>query len=260
MAKHTLHALRDVVQLLMPDAGKPCIQDDDGVRCLRFDSGALQSAMRLSEPFALDLSYTKTMMGFMLFNAEPRHILLVGLGGGSLSKYCYRRFPNARITTLEIDPDVIALRDEFLIPPDDERFRVVQADARDWLASAAAQADVILLDAYDAAGLPDDLCAEPFYSNCWRVLDDQGVLAANYWGGEPDRGVYLERLRAIFDGRVWWSRAPDSDNLIAFAVKNPRFYPQWSRLMAKAQALDKLYALDLVKVVNDLRARPDPDA
>lgn len=260
MAKPARPALRNVVQLLMPDAGKPRIVDDEGVRCLRFDSGALQSAMRLSEPFALDLSYTKTMMGFMLFNAEPRHILLVGLGGGSLSKYCYRRFPNARITTLEIDPDVIALRDEFLIPPDDERFRIVQADARDWLASTERQADVILLDAYDAAGLPDDLCAEPFYSNCWRALGDQGVLAANYWGGEPDRGVYLQRLRAIFDGRVWWSRAPGSDNLVAFAAKNPRFYPQWSRLMSRARALDKLHALGLAQVVHDMRERPDPDA
>lgn len=260
MAKPAFPALRDIVQFLTPDAGKPRVQDDDGVRCLRFDGGVLQSTMRLAEPYALDLSYTKTMMGFMLFNTEPRHILLVGLGGGSLSKYCYRRFPEARITTLEIDPEVIALRGEFQIPPDDERFRVVQADARDWLASADAQADVILLDAYDAAGLPHDLCAEPFYSNCWRALDDQGVLAANYWGGEPDRGVYLERLRAIFDGRVWWSRAAGSDNLIAFAVKNPHFYPQWSRLMSRAQALDRRYALGLAKVVNDMRERPDPDA
>lgn len=260
MTKRLLPALRDAVQRLLPDAGKPRIQDDDGVRCLRFDSGALQSTMRLAEPYALDLSYTRTMMGFMLFNAEPRHILLVGLGGGSLSKYCHRRFPQARITTLEIDPDVIALRDEFLIPPDDERFQIVQADARDWLARADAQADVMLLDAYDAAGLPDDLCAEPFYSNCWRALDEQGVLVANYWGGEPDRGVYLERLRSIFDGRVWWSQAPDSDNLIAFAVKNPQFYPKWSRLMTAAQALDRRYALGLAKVVNDMRERPDPDA
>lgn len=259
MAKRTLPALRDVVQLLMPDAGKPRIQDDEGVRCLRFDSGALQSTMRLSEPFALDLSYTKTMMGFVLFNVEPRHILLVGLGGGSLSKYCHRGFPEARITTLEIDPDVIALRDEFLIPPDSDRFQVVQADACEYLDNTDALADVILLDGYDAAGLPDCLCAEAFYANCWQALSEPGVLVANFWGGEPNRGAYLERLRGIFDGRVWWSKAPDSDNLIAFAVKNPRYYPQWSRLMSTAQKLGKRYGLDLAHVVNDMRERPDPD-
>ena len=85
------------------------------------------------------------------------------------------------------------------------------------------------------------------------------MLVANLWGGEPNRGVYLNRLRGIFDGRVWWSKPRDSSNLIVFAVKNQHFYPQWSRLMSKAQTLDKRYRLDLLWVVNNMRRREDPD-
>jgi spermidine synthase len=215
--------------------------------------------MRLSEPFELDLSYTRTMMGFLLFNAEPRHILVVGLGGGSLSKYCYRQFPQAHITTLEINPDVIALRDRFMVPPEDDRFHIVQADACEYLARGDVQADVILLDGYDAEGLPSGLCTEPFYSNCWRTLGAQGVLVANLWGAEPKRTVYLNRLRGVFDGRVWWSKPRRSSNLIVFAVKDARYFPRWSRLESTAQSLGARYRLDLPQIVKDMRQRPDPE-
>jgi hypothetical protein len=39
--------------------------------------------MRLKEPYALDLEYTRAMMGFLLFRREPSDIALIGLGGGS---------------------------------------------------------------------------------------------------------------------------------------------------------------------------------
>ncbi|HJW82157.1 MAG TPA: hypothetical protein VJ396_07920 [Acidiferrobacterales bacterium] len=260
MAKRILPAIRDFVQILVDGWGKPSISEDGGVRSLQFSNGAVQSSMRVSEPFELNLTYTRAMMGFLLFNAEPQHILLVGLGGGSLSKYCYHQFPQARITTLEINPDVIALRDEFLIPPDNERFAVVQADACEYLARSDVHADIILLDGYDAEGLPKSLCAESFYSSCWQALSAQGVLVANLWGGESNRGVYVNRLRGIFDGRVWWSNPRDSSNLIVFAVKNAHFYPQWSRLMSKAQTLDKRYRLDLAWVVKNMRLREGPDS
>jgi len=259
MAKRILPALRDFVQILVDGWGKPGVCDEGGVRSLQFSNGAVQSSMRVSAPFELDLSYTRAMMGFLLFNAAPRHILLVGLGGGSLSKYCYHQFPLARITTLEINPDVIALRDDFLVPPDDERFQVVQSDASEYLARGDVHADIILLDGYDAEGLPNGLCSESFYSNCWQALSTQGVLAANLWGGESNRSVYLNRLRGIFDGRVWWCNPPKSNNLIAFAVKNELFYPQWSRLISKAQTLDKRYRLDLPWLVQNMRLRKDPD-
>ncbi|MBI5612906.1 MAG: hypothetical protein HY942_07565 [Gammaproteobacteria bacterium] len=253
----TKPGLSDLVNILEDYRVTPGVHDQDGVRCLRFGGGTVQSAMRISAPFELDLSYTRTMMGFLLFNTAPRDILLVGLGGGSLSKYCHRRFPQARITTLEIDPDVIALRDEFLIPADDERFRVVQVDACEYLARSDLQADVLLLDGYDAAGLPDRLCSKSFYSNCWQALSAHGVLVANLWNGEPKRAVYLDRLNGIFDGRVWWSKPDDSNSLIVFAVKSAHYYPQWSRLMATALALGARDRLDLPRVVNDMRRRPE---
>ena len=259
MAKRLLPALRKFIQVLVDRPITPGVHDEEDIRCLRFNSGVMQSSMRISAPFALDLSYTQTMMGFLLFNAEPRHILIIGLGGGSLSKYCYRQFPQTRVTTVEINPGVIALRDEFLIPADDERFQIVEADASEYMARNGVQADVILLDGYDAQGLPNSLISEAFYVNCQQALTDDGVLAANLWGGEPNRALYISRLISIFDGRVWWSKPLDSRNLIAFAVKNQHFYPHWARLTAIAQSLKTRYQLDLAHVIDHMHKRLDPD-
>lgn len=259
-AKRILPAMRDYLRILVDGWGKPDVREEDGTRSLHFSGGATQSSMRLSEPFELDLSYTRAMMGFLLFNDEPQHILLVGLGGGSLSKYCYQQFPQARITTLEINPDVIALRDQFLIPPDSERFHVEQTDAADYLLRSNLHTDVILLDGYDSEGLPKNLCSESFYSNCWNALNEQGVLVVNIWGGESNRGLYLTRLRGIFDGRVWWSKPRNSSNLIVFGVKNQHFYPQWARMIAKAQTLSTRYRLDLTWLVKNMRLRVEPDS
>ena len=92
---------------------RPYILEDGALRCLCFSVDNIQSAMRISEPYVLDLSYTQVMMAFLLFNCQPRRIALIGLGGGSIAKYCYRYLPSARIAAVESDPDVIALRDEF---------------------------------------------------------------------------------------------------------------------------------------------------
>jgi len=248
------------VRVALEGWGKPRVEEAGGVCSLSFGGGVVQSSMRLDEPFGLDLGYTRAMMGFLLFCAEPRNILIVGLGGGSLSKYCFRHCPAARITSVEIDPEVIALREQFRVPPDDERFRVMQADASAYLATGEVETDVILLDGYDAQGLPDCLCTESFYADCWRALSEPGVLVVNLWGNDQHRGAYLRRLKRVFGGRVWWAKSCDSGNLIAFALKSERYYPQWSRLLSQARDLDKQLGLGLAAIVTDMRERRDPEA
>ncbi len=105
---------------------KPFIIDRGRRRYLHFDLDSVQSAMYLENPNRLCLAYTRKMMMFLLFIPAARHILLLGLGGGSLAKFCYENLPQTAITAIEPDSHVIALRDEFRIPPDDTRFHVIQ--------------------------------------------------------------------------------------------------------------------------------------
>jgi spermidine synthase len=72
---------------------RPFVKADGDMVSLHFETDAIQSLMSCKDPFALQLPYTKTMMGFLLTNPNPRHILMIGLGGGSMVKFCHEHLP-----------------------------------------------------------------------------------------------------------------------------------------------------------------------
>jgi spermidine synthase len=84
------------------------VTEERGMRVLHLGSQAIQSAMRLSRPWDLELAYTRAMMGFLMFNSTPQDVLMIGLGGGSLAKFIRRQRPQTHLTAVEIDPRVIA--------------------------------------------------------------------------------------------------------------------------------------------------------
>lgn len=200
----------------------PLVRTVGDRRTLEFVPGDIQSEMLLSRPDALVLDYARAMMCFALFVPAPRHILMVGLGGGSLVKFCHRHFPQARITVLEINAEVIALREQFLVPPDDARLRIIHADAAAFIAAAPASCDVILLDGFDAAGMPPALGSAAFYGACRRALRDGGVLVANLLSYDPHYAALRARIGAAFDGRVCQFEGIAGNNHILFALRAPQ--------------------------------------
>ena len=235
------HAL---AELCGTPVGKPVVRDGLRTRTLRFDAFGIQSSMRRHAPFELDLPYTRAMMTFGLFRRDPKDILIVGLGGGSLSKYCFHKFPSARVTTVEIDASVIALREQFLIPSDSERFRIVHADAAAYLSDKTGVADVILLDGYDASGLPAALSSQGFYHSCYTALRSKGVLVANLLHNDLQLLIYLDRMRRACDGRLFRTSAQCGGNIIAVGLKQ-QVAPEWGELHARAKDITSLLGFDL---------------
>ncbi|AXA91523.1 transferase spermidine synthase [Massilia sp. YMA4] len=184
---------------------------------LEFAPGEVQSEMDLRDPHRLVLAYARAMMCFVLFKPRPAHIVMVGLGGGSLAKFCHRYLPHSRITVLELRADVIALRDSFAIPPDSDRFRIVHVDAAAHMPALAGSADVLLLDGFDAGGLPPALASAHFYADCRRALRPDGLLVTNIFSYDPQFGTMLRRLRQAFDGHVGQLRGIAGNNRIVFA-------------------------------------------
>src|SRR5947209_13958684 len=85
-------------------ATEPIVYEDGDSMTLQFRIGEIQSEMLVSDPNFLVLSYTQTMMDFMLFNKEPERIAIIGLGGGSMPKWCFYELPATDITVIEINP------------------------------------------------------------------------------------------------------------------------------------------------------------
>ncbi|MCV2367511.1 fused MFS/spermidine synthase [Roseateles oligotrophus] len=209
-----------LADLLLQHQGRPFVFDEGNLRFMYFNQRAIQSAMKLDAPNELLCGYTVAMMAFLWVKPAPKRILMVGLGGGSLLKFCRSLLPDSHITVLEIDADVIALRDQFMIPVDDERLSIIHCDAIDYLNAQPLQVDALLLDGFDAVGMVEELATSEFFAACHQALSPDGVLVVNMWGKRRQLAAALQRLRARFDARVWCCRSPDSYNLIAFALRD----------------------------------------
>src|SRR5258708_445886 len=180
----------------------PFILDTAGMRHLYFDLAAVQSSMHLEAPDALVTAYAQKMMAFLLFNRTPRHILMIGLGGGSLVKFCHRHLQDTRLTIVEIDPDIIELREWFHIPPDNERLRIILGDGADYVRRGDCKADILLIDAFDRTRVAPSLASDEFYSQAFRCLGPNSVIVMNLAGERRLYVRHLERLREACPGEV----------------------------------------------------------
>jgi spermidine synthase len=223
---------------------KPFIIDSGLQRRLQFDLYTVQSAMHREHPDRLILAYTRKMMAFLLFNHAPARVLLLGLGGGSLAKFCYGRLPYTTVTAVEVNPDVIALRQEFRIPADDDRFRVICADAADYVARLGLSQDVILADACDREGVAPELDAIDFYQNAHRCLFSGGVFVANMCGDLNRCAAHVGMIRAVFGDEIMTLQVRPDGNLIVYAFKGRRPEIDWEQLEVAATELKRKFGLD----------------
>ena len=105
------------------------VSETNGVRSLHLGSNTIQSAMKIRDPNALELTYTRGMMCFLLFNPQVKNVLSIGLGGGSIAKYIHTYCPELATTVVEINPKVIQVaRSQFYVPENDERLEVIEGD------------------------------------------------------------------------------------------------------------------------------------
>ena len=234
------------------ETGKPYLKEQDGILALHFDALSIQSEMSIDLPDELVIGYTRAMMSFLLFAPAPQRIAMIGLGGGSLAKYCYRHLPQAEINVVEINGDVIALRNEFAVPADDARFKVLLGDGAEFVADADGQFDALIVDGFDADGLPAQLSSQQFYDDCFASLADSGVMVANLWGGYPHYDDYLARIGNSFSGRVVIVDADDSVNKIVLATKNADFPPSASAIRHQANLLGLSHPLNFQAKSNRL--------
>jgi spermidine synthase len=239
-------------QLLDGTYKKPFIEDCGPLRYLHFDLDNVQSVMRLDDPDALCLAYTRKMMAFLLFNSGPRRILQLGLGGGSLAKFCYRHLPDALITVLEIDSHVLELREEFRVPLDDQRFRVVQGDGAEYIARRAPREDIIIVDACDRAGLSPTLSAHDFYPNLRRRLTLMGVLVVNLCGDESDVENHIARIRGVFGQRLIALPAKEDGNLIVLGFRTDPQTWDGAELDVHARKLEEKFGLAFPRYVRQM--------
>lgn len=243
------------------DAATVYVSEKFGVRALHIGSDTVQSAMRIARPNDLELSYTRSMMACLLFQPSPRQVLMVGLGGGSVTKFVYHQLPQAQVRVLEIDPRVVAIaRQCFGLPPDDGRLEVTVGDGADYMAREDVAADLIMVDGYDAESHVEALATRAFYGDCRARLTPGGILVVNLWGGDREFNAVLKRIEGVFPDGTLCLPARKPGNVIAFAFRDAPGPLHWDALARRAAELESRHGLEFAQFVEGLRAMNRSDA
>ncbi len=227
--------------------------EESGVRFLHFGSEWIQGAMRIARPYALELEYTREMMGMLLLRPDadwPKSVLQVGLGAASLVKFLHRHGPNTRQTIVEINPAVVAMAyQSFKLPRDEVNIDIQIGDGVAWMKQAKGKFDCIMVDGYDHNARFGALGTEDFYRDCRARLSKRGVLALNLFGRAHGYRAQIENLKVAFDNRVLALPPVEGGNAIAFAVVGERAVIESQILRDEAQRVYEATGLKLMATV-----------
>ena len=232
------------------------ISEKSGVRYLHFGSSWIQGAMRIARPWNLELEYTKEMMASLLLRDDshfPRKVLLIGLGAASLTKFLYRHYPLAKLTVVEIEPDVVAAARHFFKLPDDPlRLKLVIGDGAEFILNSKQNYDLILVDGFDADARAGALDTTPFYLAVRAHLNDNGIMAVNLLGRSKGFEASVERICKAFDNRAIAFPSCDSGNTICFAAAGNEINVALDDLKDQALELKEKTGLNLLPTLSRL--------
>ena len=157
-------------------------------------------------------------------SAEVRSVLLLGMGGGTAAEIYRRLYPSARITGVELDPEVVRAGAEEL-GTDLSAVNVRIDDARTFAAGAArgdVRYDVVVLDAFQFPYVPFQLTTVEFFRDLAACLSPGGVLVINV-GRHRDRRDVVDAVArtvsAVFP-HVQEADAPNPSNTILVATRH----------------------------------------
>ena len=161
--------------------------EQDGMRCMRFSrkASARQSCFSLVDPDKLVFRYTKMMMGMLYLIPNPRRILVIGLGGGTLPNALSSLYPDSEIHAVEIDKAVIKVAEKYFGFRTGGNVKVFEEDGRMFVKRALRKRehgyDLIIMDAFDQEYIPEHMLTKEFLEELKQILLPGGALAANTW-------------------------------------------------------------------------------
>lgn len=187
-----------------------------GERCMNFDEiegAGRQTCVQLDDPYRMVFEYTRMMTSALLVKPEPESVLIIGLGGATLPMALHKLLPEAIIDSVELDPAVVRVAQEYFGYETGPRQRVFVEDGRQFVQRAhneGRQYDIIMLDAFDADYIPAHLLTVEFFELLRDTLTPGGLVVANSFAQsrmyERESATYAEvfgdfyNLRAGLEG------------------------------------------------------------
>lgn len=157
------------------------------------------------KPFTVDRSHAYRQAG------RFTNILILGLGGGTVAKLLRKKYPNAKITGVDIDPVFIEYGKKYLglkelkvktVIDDAMHFMAVHSSPIPCLpAGRTVHYDLIVIDIYQGRSVPSDFVTPDFVKKIKKLLAPDGIAVFNrlYYGEKrPEAVKFLKVLEKVF--------------------------------------------------------------
>lgn len=227
--------------------------EDGDIRYLHLASPWIQGSMLIKKPYDIELEYVQRMMAWLLFmpptEVAGAHAMQLGLGAGTITKFCYKKL-KMTCTAIELNPGVLhACRGWFRLPPDDERLRVVIADAAEEIRSPewTGVVDALQVDIYDHEAASPVLDTLDFYQDCRALLSPNACMTVNLFGRSSSYEESLQKIAAAFGEDAVWAFKPTREgNTIVLAQRTPMRLKR-EQLLAAAEQIEAKWGLPATK-------------
>jgi len=218
------------------------VEDKQNLRCLKFNvktSKTNQSCLFKNDPLRLVFNYTKLLFSGLLINDKPERILIIGLGGGTMSNTLHQLYPSAEIINVEIDPSVVKVARKYFDFLENEKITSKIQDGRIFVKRAALKKekyDWIILDAFNGDYIPEHLLTKEFLSETQQLLSKNGVLSSNTFSVSDLYAHESATYKAVF-GDFFNVRNKMNSNRIILTSQRP--LPNAKVIAQRAAALNK---------------------
>ncbi len=229
--------------------------EEGPIRHLHLGSEWIQGSMLVDAPTVLVHEYIQRMMAWLLFvdpqTVKKRQALQLGLGAGSLTKFCHKEL-KMKTTAIELNPQVLhACRGWFKLPADNSRMQVVLADAAEeiqqekWLGAV----DALQVDLYDEEAAAPVLDSAAFYADCRATLTEEGCMTVNLFGRSSSFDNSVDKIAEAFgEDAIWAFKSTREGNTVVMAQRTPS-RPKRALLQERAEFIQSEWGLPADKWV-----------
>jgi spermidine synthase len=217
------------------------VTEDDVRRCMRFTitdlNGQNQSCRFFDDYDKLVFPYAKMVLSSLMVQDDPRRILILGLGGGTLVHTYSTLFPNADITVAEIDAAVVDVAQRYFDYTETPLIRTEIVDGRVFIKRQGLRGekyDLVILDAFNGEYIPEHLMTLEFLQEVKQLLPENGMVIANTFSTSRLYAAESNTYRQAF-GEIFSVRMGNTGNRIIIASQQP--LPDRAMLEARAPAL-----------------------
>ncbi|HEV3342921.1 MAG TPA: fused MFS/spermidine synthase [Pirellulales bacterium] len=226
------------------------VRRDGDVRVLLFvrDSGeeVVETYLNLERPHELITEYTRAMFVSYLYAPRPKKVLLIGLGGGAMVHFLRHSDPDVSIDVVEIDSAIVDLAKKYFLVREDERTKIIVADAVKFLTGSPPRYDVVYMDAFlkptrqtDSTGVPLRLKTEALQREILRkALVPDGVAVYNL-NAHPKVADDVASIAAVFRQAYVYQLGAASGYVVAATAQAKRDTQE--ALIERASDIDRRF-------------------